>query len=101
MDRAGRKALRIWAEEKGHFLSDERVHYDDFFAYLDHVSGVLAHDLNDENVVRIPETESLAVIDPYISLARQGTLAALKLAEIGFPIPPDDPFHYGSLISAN
>lgn len=63
---------------------------DGYYAYLHPVTGVLAHDLHDENVVRIPETDALAVIDPYISLARIGTWAALKLAEIGYPIPPDD-----------
>jgi hypothetical protein len=52
---------------------------------------VLAHDLHDENVVRLPETGELAVIDPYISLSRRGTWAAIKLAEIGFPTPDDDP----------
>jgi hypothetical protein len=52
---------------------------------------VLAHDLHDENVVRIPDTGELAVIDPYISLARRGTWAAIKLAEVGFTTPPDDP----------
>ncbi|PAW71383.1 MAG: hypothetical protein B9S30_00990 [Verrucomicrobiia bacterium Tous-C5FEB] len=67
------------------------VQDDGYFAYLNPVSGVLAHDLHDENVVRIPGTEELAVIDPYISLARAGTWTAIKLAEIGFPPPPDDP----------
>jgi hypothetical protein len=65
---------------------------DGYFAYLHPVSDVLAHDLHDENVVRIPETEDLAVIDPYISLARLDTWAAIKLADVGFPTPPDDPF---------
>jgi hypothetical protein len=64
---------------------------DGYFAYLHPVSGVLAHDLHDENVVRIPDTGELAVIDPYISLARRGTWAAIKLAEVGFTTPPDDP----------
>ncbi len=64
---------------------------DGYFAYLHPVTGVLIHDLHDENVVRLPETEGLAVIDPYISLARLGTWAAIKLAEVGFPTPPDDP----------
>lgn len=63
-----------------------------YFAYLHPISGVLVHDLHDENVVRIPDTESLAVIDPYISLARRGTWAAIKLAEVGYPTPPDDSF---------
>jgi hypothetical protein len=63
---------------------------DGYFAYLHPITGVLVHDLHDENVVRIPDTGELAVIDPYISLARRGTWAALKLAEIGHPIPPDD-----------
>lgn len=64
---------------------------DGYFAYLHPVTGVLAHDLHDENVVRLPETADLAVIDPYISLARLGTWAAIKLAEVGYPTPPDDP----------
>lgn len=64
---------------------------DGYFAYLHPVTGVLAHDLHDENVVRLPETGELAVIDPCISLARRGTWAALKLAEIGLPTPSDDP----------
>ena len=63
---------------------------DGYFAYLHPVTGMLAHDLHDENVVRVPETDVLAVIDPCISLVRRGTWAALKLAEIGFSIPPDD-----------
>ena len=61
-----------------------------YFAYLHPVTGVLAHDLHDENVVRLPEIEDLAVIDPYISLTRRGTWAAIKLAEVGYPPPPDD-----------
>jgi len=63
---------------------------DGYYAYLHPVTGVLAHDLHDENVVRLPETDALAVIDPYISLARLGTWAAIKLAEVGYPTPPDD-----------
>ena len=64
---------------------------DGYFAYLHPVTGVLAHDLHDENVVRLPETGELAIIDPYISLVRRGTWAAIKLAEVGYPTPPDDP----------
>jgi len=64
---------------------------DGYYAYLHPVTGVLAHDLHDENVVHLPESDALVVIDPYISLARRGTWAAMKLAEVGFPIPPDDP----------
>lgn len=71
-------------------LVHDGVRDDGYFAYLHPVTGVLAHDLHDENVVRIPETEDLAVIDPYISLVRLGTWAAIKLAEVGFPTPPDD-----------
>lgn len=63
---------------------------DGYFAYLHPVTGVLVHDLHDENVVRLPETGEIAVIDPYISMARHGTWAAIKLAEIGFPTPDDD-----------
>lgn len=72
-------------------LLHEGIADNGYFAYLHPVTGVLAHDLHDENVVRLPETEGLAVIDPYISLARSGTWAALKLAEVGFAPPPDDP----------
>jgi hypothetical protein len=72
-------------------LIHDGVRDDGYFAYLHPVTGVLAHDLHDENVVRIPETDALAVIDPYISLARRGTWAAIKLAEVGYPTPPDDP----------
>ena len=63
---------------------------DGYSAYLHPVTGVLTHDLHDENVVRLPEGDELAVIDPYISLVRRGTWAAFKLAEIGYPPPPDD-----------
>jgi len=62
-----------------------------YYAYLHPVTGVLAHDLHDENVVRLPGADGLAVIDPYISLARCGTWAVLKLLEAGFQLPPDDP----------
>lgn len=72
-------------------LTHNGIPDDGYFAYLHPVTGVLAHDLHDENVVRMPETGELAVIDPYISLARRGTWAAIKLAEIGHPAPPDDP----------
>jgi hypothetical protein len=61
-----------------------------YFAYLHPVAGVLSHNLHDENEVPMPEAEDFAVIAPYISLARSGTLAALKLAEVGFETPPDD-----------
>jgi hypothetical protein len=73
-------------------LIHDGVPDDGYFAYLHPVTGVLAHDMHDENVVRIPGSDDLAVIDPYISLARLGTWAAMKLAEIGFPPPPDDSF---------
>ena len=71
-------------------LLHEGVADNGYFAYLQPVTGVLAHDLHDENVVRLPGGDGLAVIDPYISLARYGTWAALKLAEVGFATPPDD-----------
>jgi len=64
---------------------------DGYFAYYHAPTGVLAHDLHDENVVRMANTGELAVIDPYISLARRGTWAALKVAEIGLRTPDDDP----------
>jgi hypothetical protein len=38
----------------------------------------------------MPNTEAIAVIDPFISLARRGTWAAIKLAEIGLAPPPED-----------
>jgi len=63
---------------------------DGYFAYLHPDTGDFAHDLHDENVVRLPESDDLAVIDPYISLARRGTWAAIKLTEVGYPTPPDD-----------
>lgn len=71
-------------------LQHEGVIDDGYFAYLHPLTGILAHDLHDENVVRLPDAAGLAVIDPYISLARPGTWAAFKLAEVGFPLPPDD-----------
>ena len=61
------------------------------YAYYHADTGVLAHDLHDENVVRMKATGELAVIDPYISLARRGTWAAMKLAEVHLAFPPDDP----------
>lgn len=73
-------------------LKHEGVLDDGYFAYLHPITGILAHDLHDENVVRLPEAAGLAVIDPYISLVRAGTWAAFKLAEIGFKIPPVDSF---------
>ncbi|MBL9179656.1 MAG: hypothetical protein JNM65_16455 [Verrucomicrobiaceae bacterium] len=71
-------------------LKHEGVLDDGYFAYLHPVTGILAHDLHDENVVRLPEAGGLAVIDPYISLARIGAWAAFKLSEVGLPLPPDD-----------
>jgi len=38
----------------------------------------------------MPDTDAIAIIDPFISLARRGTWAAIKLAEIGLATPPDD-----------
>jgi hypothetical protein len=64
---------------------------DGYYAYYHADTGVLAHDLHDENVVRMKATGELAVIDPYISLARRGTWAAMKLAEVHLAFPPDDP----------
>lgn len=64
---------------------------DGYYAYYHVPTGVLTHDLHDENVVRMKATGELAVIDPYISLARRGTWAALKLAEVDLAFPPDDP----------
>lgn len=63
---------------------------DGYFAYVHPQTGVLAHDLHDENVVRVLGLADLAVIDPYISLVRRGSWGAIKLAEIGLQCPPDD-----------
>ena len=63
---------------------------DGHHAFHDSVAGVLAYDLHSENVVRMRGTGELAVIDPYVSPIRQGTWAALKLAEVGVSFPPDD-----------
>jgi hypothetical protein len=71
-------------------LKHDGVQDDGYFAYLHPITGVLAHDLHDENVVRLYGTDELVVIDPYISLVRSGTWAAIKLAEVGYPPPPDD-----------
>lgn len=71
-------------------LIHDGIRDDGYFAYVHPITGLLSHDLHDENVVRIPETDDLAVIDPYISLVRLGTWAAIKLAEVGYPTPPDD-----------
>jgi len=71
-------------------LRHEGVLDDGYFSYLHPVTGILAHDLHDENVVRLPEGAGLAVIDPYISMARAGTWAAFKLVETGLPLPADD-----------
>lgn len=64
---------------------------DGYYAYYHPATGVLAHDLHDENVVRMRHTGELAVIDPYISLARRGTWAGLKLAEVRIACPADNP----------
>ena len=72
-------------------LLHEGVPDDGYYAYLHPVTGVLVFDLHDENVIRLQETAHLVVIDPFICLARRGSWAAIKLAEIGLPTPPDDP----------
>lgn len=72
-------------------LRHDGVMDDGYFAFYHPECGILAHDLHDENVVRMQDTGELAVIDPYLSLARKGTWAAIKLAEIGIQTPPDDP----------
>jgi hypothetical protein len=71
-------------------LRHDGIQDDGYFAYVHPVSGVLVFDLHDENVVRLRGTDELVVIDPFICLARRGTWAALKLAEIGLPEPADD-----------
>lgn len=73
-------------------LRYEGIQDDDYYAYVHPVSGVLVFDLHDENVVRLEGSDELVVIDPFICLARRGTWAALKLAEIGLSEPPDDQF---------
>jgi hypothetical protein len=72
-------------------LMHEGVLDDGYYAYLHPVTGVLVFDLHDENVIRLQESGHLVVIDPFICLARRGTWAAIKLAEIGLPTPQDDP----------
>lgn len=72
-------------------LRHDGVVDDGYFAFYHPSFGILVHDLHDENVVRMQGTGELAVIDPYLSLARRGTWAAVKLAEIGIKTPPDDP----------
>jgi len=62
------------------------------YACLNAATGTLAHHLHDENVVRMSYAGELAVIDLYLSLARQGTWAAIKLAETGISHPADDLF---------
>ena len=71
-------------------LMHDGIQDDGYFAYLDPHTGILAHDLHDENVVHLAGSEELVLIDPYISLARRGAWAALKISEIGWPPPPDD-----------
>lgn len=72
-------------------LMHNGVQDDGYYASYHPATGVLCHDLHDENVVRMARTGELAVIDPSISLARRGTWAALKLAEVGIDTPADDP----------
>ena len=79
-------------------LLHEGVRDDGYYAYLHPLTGVLVFDLHDENVIRLQETAHLVVIDPFICLARKGSWAAIKLAEIGLPTPPDDPLE--TLLSA-
>lgn len=64
---------------------------DGYRAYHLPCPGILAHDLHDENVVRMDPGGELAVIDPYLSLDRKGTWAAMKPAEIGIDGLADDP----------
>ena len=72
-------------------LEYDGIRDDGYHAYYHASTGVLVHDVHDQNVVRMSATHELAVIDPYISLARRGTWAAFKLAEVGLAVPPDDP----------
>jgi hypothetical protein len=62
---------------------------DGYFGYYQAEAGILVHDLHDENVVRMSTTGELAVIDPFISVARKGTWAGIKLEEVGFRLLPD------------
>jgi len=71
-------------------LYHDGIQDDGYYAYVHPATGVLVFDLHDENVVRLQGTDELVVIDPFICLARRGTWASLKLAEIGLPEPPDD-----------
>lgn len=107
-DLAGEKHLRLWAEKHDASLpgaafdtpwqaqgrlggAEHHVHHDEATGRWFAATGVLVHDLHDENVVRMARTHELAIIDPDISLARRGTWAALKLAEVGISFPADDP----------
>lgn len=62
---------------------------DGYFGYYHRKVGILVHDLHDENVVRMSSTGELAIIDPFISVARKGTWAGIKLAEVGVVHLPD------------
>jgi len=95
--------LRNWTEQGKRGGAEHHVYYDPgsgrWFKRL--YRGVNSSTLGEYLVrmrlhaVLFPETayrlEGFTIIDPYISLARRGTWAAIKLAEIGFPTPPDDP----------
>jgi len=72
-------------------LLHEGVPDNGYYAYLHPVTGVLAFDLHDASVIRLLEAAHLVVIAPFICLARRGSWAAIKLAGIGLPTPPDHP----------
>ena len=64
-------------------LRFEGILDDGYFGYYHREVGILVHDLHDENVVRMSTTGELAIIDPFISVAREGTWAGIKLGEVG------------------
>ncbi len=69
-------------------LSHNGVVDDGYHAYYHAATGVLVHDLHDENVVRMARTHELAVIDPDISLARRGTWTAQNSPRSASPFQP-------------
>lgn len=100
VDRAGRSALRRWVEDIGPVFDEckflaawvsqgRRVGQSTMFTTI-RSRGVGSNDLYDEDVVRVPDSNALAVIDPFISLARRGSWAGIKQAEIGQSPPADE-----------
>jgi hypothetical protein len=72
-------------------LLQEGAPDDEYSAYPQAVTGLLVFDLHGENVIRLQETAHLVVIAPFTCLVHRGNWAAVTLAEIDLPTPPDDP----------